>query len=102
MAVNKKSGAGHLFVRLLGLTGLFVAAGAALVRFAFEDEQVKLNATNAVWGGLAAVGFALLFELPRLFGMLTSRRGAVGGSVIVQIVLAIALTAGVNKLAFDY
>jgi hypothetical protein len=101
MAV-KKSSAGLLFVRLLGLTGLFVAAGGALVWVAFDDERFRQFGLNAVWGGLGALGVALLCELPALFGMMTSRRGAVGGSVVVQVALAIALALGVNIFAFEH
>jgi hypothetical protein len=102
MAVKGKASAGHLFARLLGMTGLLVAAGGALVWYVYRSAQPDLaeQALYVVWGGLAAAGIWILAEIPAFFMQMSSRRGAVGSSVFVQIALALALFAGINAFAF--
>lgn len=102
MAVNKGIGTGHLLLRLLGLTGAFVAVAAAVVWKIFPDGDVKEQSLYAVYGGLGALAIGLLAELPGIFGMVTSRRGALGTTVFVQVALAIALVVGVNAFSFDH
>ncbi len=112
MAVNKGSNAAHMLLRLFGLTGLFVVAAGGLVWYAFHGidhvemmfrpEEIVQCAAYAVAGGLGAFAFALLFELPGFFGMMSSRRGAVGGSVFVQIVMALVLVGGINAFALSH
>lgn len=103
MAVRKGSMT-HFFVWLLGLTGVFVAAGGALVwrLFAADNPELSRWGQYACFGGLAAIALTFLYEIPRLARGMTSRRGAVGGSVVVQVALAIALAIGVNAFAFRH
>lgn len=103
MAVNKGFSAGLLFLRLLCLTGLFVAAGGGLVWYLFRGSDAALSNYGlfAAWGGLGAVGLTILCEIPRILSGMSSRRGAVGSNVFVQIVVALALVAGINAFAFE-
>jgi hypothetical protein len=88
----------HLFARILGLAGLVAAAAGLGLYFAVARYQ-ELGRSIAL-GGAAAVVLSLLFEVRGLLRLALSRRGAVGLSVTLQIVLAVALLAGANAFAF--
>jgi hypothetical protein len=90
----------HLGARLLGLTGL-VAGSAGLGVYAFVPEY-REEAQIVALGGGAAVALALLFEVRGLLRLALSRRGAVGLSVTLQVLLAAAILAGANAFAFKY
>ncbi|MEI7684100.1 MAG: hypothetical protein WCL32_03680 [Planctomycetota bacterium] len=102
MAVAKGFSAGLLFLRLLCLTGVFVAAGGGLAWYLFRGDDARWSEIGmyVAWGGLAAVGLTLLIEIPKIFGGLSSRRGAVGVNVVAQIALAFAVVGGINVFTF--
>ncbi len=96
MALISQSSFWFFLLRLAGLTGLFLAlAGLALWRaIGIEAGLIVLLV------GAGLVGIGLLGEIPVLLGSWLSRRGAAGGSVVVQIALASLLLAGVNYFSF--
>jgi hypothetical protein len=87
----------HLFVRFLGLTGLFAAVVGGFLWLILEKERLGMIA--AIAGG-AAVLLALLFEIKPLVQGMASRRGAFGFNVFFQIALAVAVVVIVNLASF--
>lgn len=96
MALSERRSTTHFLFRLTGLTGLVVAIVGLTLWQAIGTECGRLVAL--VGGGLFALG--LLGEIPGLIDASRSRRGAVGGSVILQILLATVLVVGVNVFSF--
>src|SRR5262245_1206569 len=86
----------HLISRLIGLTGA-LAAAIGLVLWLVADEEIG---RQIALGGGAAVALALLVELAALVRLATSRRGAVGSNVLLQVVLATLILGGVNVFSF--
>ena len=83
---------------LAGLTGL-LAALAGLVLWSVDVTPAGIVLALA-GGGLAAI--ALLTEIKGGVDLITGRRGAMGSTVVVQLVLAVLLLAGVNFFSFHY
>lgn len=96
MGKNSWKTFGHLLARLIGLTGLVVAI-AGLVIWHEADEELGQMLTY-IGGGMAA--FGLLVELIAVVALLLSRRGAMGSNVLVQVLIATLLLAGVNVFSF--
>src|SRR5262245_58557820 len=92
----------HLLVRILGLTGVVVAI-VGLVLWTYYDDLVLLLLADTqagsqlpvgmllTIGGAALAAVALLVEIVALFRIMFSRRGAVGGNVALQALIATAL-----------
>src|SRR5688572_14315385 len=95
MAV-KKSSFHHFLLRLAGVTGLFVAIVGLVLWLAIGEW----SGAYVAGGGGALVLLAVLMELPGLTQGVMSRRGAVGGAVLVQIILAAILFIGINVFSF--
>lgn len=89
----------HLLMRLLGLTGVAAAFFGLILALSLKDSYVGLMIIAA---GTIAMGVALLFELKGVYEDMSSRRGAFGLNVFVQIVLAIAVVAIVNVISFNH
>ncbi|MCI0376330.1 MAG: hypothetical protein L0215_01860 [Gemmataceae bacterium] len=96
MALNNSFSFFHFLLRFIGLTGLFGGLVGLALWQGIGIEQGRLVAL--IGAGMLALG--LLGELRGAFGMTFSRRGAVGVSVTLQIVLALALLAGLNYFSF--
>lgn len=92
---RRKSG-WHFFARFAGLTGLLVAA-VGLVVWSRADEDVGMYVALA---GAVLVVIALAAEVPALAGLASSRRGALGSSAFLQVLLAAVLLAGLNVFSF--
>lgn len=88
----------HFLVRLVGLTGLLVV-GLGLGFFFLAD--VPLGLLLLIVGGVLA-GLTLLSEILRAMQQVTGQRGARGGSVAGQIVLALILVGGLNVFSFAH
>src|SRR2546423_10876073 len=96
MAHKSQKAFWHLVARLVGLTGgLAVVVGYVVWREADEELGREI-----MLGGAGAVALALLVELAGLVLLASSRRGAVGSNVVLQVLLAAALVAGVNLFSF--
>src|SRR5262245_54682895 len=112
----------RFLIRFLGLTGLLLAgAGASVLyaqRFASQvehradwnvtaqlaGEQGQVTQVGAVLltaGGAAAL-VALIIELLSAAQLSAGRRSALGGNVLVQVVLAAALLIAVNVWSFHH
>jgi hypothetical protein len=83
----------HFCARLVGLCGLTAALVGAFIWVILEDEY---HGVRVIGAGLIAVAVALIFETRTIAQLLTSRRGAFGINVLVQIVLALAIVGGAN------
>ena len=120
----------HFLIRFLGLTGLFAAGVGAVLAYqhglwpglesAYHEswsalgervntllregagEPVATAAVYLVAGGAAAALVALLVELLGGLGFTAGRRSAFGVNAAVQVVLAVALLAGVNWWSFGH
>ncbi|MFL5341294.1 MAG: hypothetical protein ACJ8F7_14205 [Gemmataceae bacterium] len=107
----------HFFLRLLGLTGLLVAAAGAVGVVAYIDPltwpayQAALSGTTGqreqvvaimLAAGAGVALLALLIELLTGLRNAAGRRSVLGGNVVVQIALAIALLVGVNVWSFEH
>jgi len=89
----------HFVVRLLGVTGLFLA-GVGLSAWAATSEDWGLKL--AIGSGIV-VALALLVEVRNIVALAFSRRGALGFNVFVQVLLAAVLLAGLNAFSlFHY
>src|SRR5687767_11585 len=96
LSKNTQGIAGHFWVRLAGLTGALLLV-VGLVVIASADGPAGL--ILAVLGGaLAAV--AVVVEVKAAADLFRSRRGAVGSNVLLQVLLAVVLLAGVNAFSF--
>src|SRR5260370_617825 len=107
----------HFLIRFLGLTGLLLAAGGAIGAAAYLDHWTVANFENALAGasgkrlqvasvclaagGVAAI-VALVLELLVGLKNAAGRRSALGGNVMVQIALALALLVGLNLWSFGH
>src|SRR5687767_15153056 len=90
----------HFCARLVGLCGLTAALVGAFIWVMLEDEY---HGVRVIGAGLIAVAVALIFETRTIAQLLTSRRGAFGINVLVQIVLALAIVIGANFYSlFNY
>src|SRR5438128_12601641 len=86
----------HFLIRLVGLTGLFVAGvGLVLTVVAWQELGRQL----ALGGGAAAL-LALLLELIGMVRLTAGRRSVFGTNVVLQVVLAGALLVGLNAFSF--
>ncbi|HEV3257786.1 MAG TPA: hypothetical protein VG013_12950 [Gemmataceae bacterium] len=92
----------HLLARMAGLTGLVVAA-AGLVLMAVSRHAPGVSSVVgvalAVGGGIVAL-LALLLEIRQGMSLVTGQRGALGSSVVFQVLLAAALLVGANVFSF--
>src|SRR5258706_4569450 len=104
----------RFLIRFLGLTGLFLAAAGALVLDAqgadwnvtaeLAGEQGEVTQVGAILlvAGAAAAVIALLVELLSTAQTSAGRRSALGGNVIVQVLLAAVLLVAVNVWSFSH
>jgi hypothetical protein len=109
----------HFLLRLLGLTGLLVAAVGLVLLTVYHQAPLDNGAEpdavqpwTLAWleepgvyltlGGSALAGLALLVELGVGLYFLSGRRGAFGSNVAVQIALAVALVVGINFFSFSH
>src|SRR5439155_17494244 len=109
---------GHFLIRLAALTGL-LAAGVGLVLVALSLQGASLRSWSdlapnfqsfnikdlglgliLVGGLLALVG--LVVEIKVSLGAVAGQRGAFGSNVILQILLAAVLLAGLNVFSFQH
>src|SRR5262249_42991816 len=103
--------------RLLGLTGLLVAAAGAIGTIAYIDPLTVPNLQAAISGasgqtkqivatmlaaGAAVTLLVLLLEVLFSLRNATGRRSALGSNVVLQIALAIVLVVGVNVWSFSH
>lgn len=96
MTDNKSSQ--QLFrIRLAGLTGLGIIL-VGLILWASLDHWLPGVLVTLLGAGL--LGFALVVEIKKLLEVVLSRRGAVGGNVALQVLLATLLVVGVNVFSF--
>jgi len=95
MAV-KNASFGHFLLRVAGVTGFFAAVVGLVLWLAMGVPDGMYVAA----GGGALVALALLLDIPTLLRGTMSKRGAVGGTVVLQILLAIALFTGVNVFSY--
>lgn len=96
MALNTNKPLGQFLLRLAGVTGLFAGIAGLVLWLAIDVAEGLFVAL----GGLVLVAVAVALEVPLLSQGLMSRRGAVGGIVLAQIVLASVLVVGVNVFSF--
>ena len=82
----------HFLARLFGLTGLLVAAAGGVVANVLPGD---VGRSMMITGSILAL-LALLVEIKVALGQTAGRRGAVGSNVVIQVVLAAALLAGVK------
>jgi hypothetical protein len=110
MAVNSVVNTFHLLFRLIGLTGLLALVVAVVIWNVVPGDgwQVygyDLPGAPLAWqiglAAAAAVLLALLFEIRGVAGLFTSRKAALGSNVLVQVILATVLLAGVNYFALN-
>jgi hypothetical protein len=87
----------HLICRLAGLTGLAVGVVGLVLRQEYDAEIGTMVAL--VGGGLLAI--PLLVEIVLICRTALSARGAMGGNVALQVVLAMALLVGINVFSFN-
>src|SRR5262249_49408448 len=104
----------RLFGRILGLTGFFAALVAVFVLAALgTDASVNGlkdalatpgNQQIATWVLLGGTAITVLVVLIELIGMVggSGQRSATGANAPIQIVLALAVFAGLNVVSFDY
>lgn len=96
MALKKYDTPSHFWLRLSGITGVFVVLAGLVLWLGIGRAE---GAYLALGGGLLIL-LAVAREIPLLKQNLTSRRGAAGSSVVLQILLAVVLLAGVNVFSF--
>ena len=89
----------HLLLRLAGLTGLMAAAVGLVIWLSLGETFLG---KIVFFAGAGLLVLALLGEIGGIFGLLVSRRGAVGVNVALQIVLAGVLVIGVNVFSFNF
>ena len=88
----------HFTARFIGLTGALTACIGLFIWKILGDELIGLSVATL---GLAAIALGLLFELRGVANALSSRRGAFGLNVVLQIVVIFALAIGVNVFSFE-
>ncbi len=105
----------RLFGRVLGLTGIFAALVGLFVLLALGRDisidhlrsDLTTSGTTQQWatcllvGGVAVAALILLLELFTWLGG-SGQRSMTGLNAIAQVVLALAVFAGINVLAFNY
>src|SRR5262245_18714348 len=107
----------RFLLRFLGLTGLLLA-GAGVIGLATEPGGLTLEQFRAAWqgkgseiaviagyllaAGLAVAALILLVELLSAARQTAGRRGALGGNVLIQVLLAIALLIGFNVFSYSH
>jgi ABC-type uncharacterized transport system len=109
---------GHFLIRLMGLTGLLLASvGLFLAIHVLPSDplQIWVHLTSesvfrgikilavglTVCGGLLAL-IALVVEIKVGLRAVAGQRGAFGSNVVIQILLAIILLAGLNAFSFKH
>jgi hypothetical protein len=88
----------HFLARFFGLSGALAACVGAFIWQILGNEEIG---SIVVTLGLSAVAFGLLFELRGVAKTVSSRRGAFGLNVVLQIVVLMALVVGVNVFSFE-
>jgi hypothetical protein len=84
-------------MRLAGLTGLMAVIVGLVLWLAIGVEEEGRTVTLV---GAALLGLSVLVELKGVLGAVLSQRGAMGSNVALQVVLALALLAGINAFSF--
>lgn len=101
MAIKRRSSSFwnvlHFLVRFVGITGVATVLAGWFIYSVLKNE---FAGTLVIASSLAAVAVAVLFEARDIAGLASSRRGAFGLNVLLQIAGAIVLVGGVN--AFSY
>jgi hypothetical protein len=87
----------HLLFRLVGLTGVMALFVALVLWSVMPGDELPWQVGM---GGAVAVALALLFEIRGVAGLFSSRRAALGSNILVQVILATTLLAGVNAFSF--
>lgn len=87
----------HLLARVLGMSGIMAALVGAFMWFVLEDEY---RGMMTVIVGLGVATLALFFEVRTISQLLSSRRGAFGFNVLLQIVIVLAIVGGANYFSF--
>jgi len=118
MALRQKGSTLHFLARAAGLTGLLLVGVGLVVLFsssvdveAFLEDLLRDFDTQALVSveglGVVLAGLGVVLLVPALLveslgvgRVLSSRRAALGSNVVVQIVLAVLLLAGVNAFSF--
>ncbi len=98
MASNNGGTLGHFLARLAGLTGLVVAV-TGLIVWLETDDSLGLILTCI---GLGAFLVGAAVEIAARVGAALSSRGAVGGNVLAQLLLAALLLVGINVFSFNH
>ncbi len=99
MALRSVASRLHLLFRLLGLTGLMAVIVALVLWSALRENELPWQIGI---GGAIAIGLALLFETRGVAALFRSRRTSLGTNVLLQVMLAAALLAGVNYFSFQH
>ena len=86
----------HLVLRIIGVTGLAIAAMGAILWLSLAQVE---DGRLLTYVGVGLIGLAILFEFPGWMKQFASRRGAMGANVIFQCALAVGLLGGVNWFA---
>src|SRR5206468_8909919 len=109
---------GHFLIRLAGLTGL-LAAGVGLVLVALALQGAPLRSWNDLAPNFQSLGIkdvglglillggflafiALIVEIKVGLSAVAGQRGAFASNVVVQILLAVILLAGLNVFSFNH
>jgi hypothetical protein len=101
MALKSAYSGLHLLFRMLGLTGLMTLVVAAVLWASLPEEHQDVALMMGL-GGAAAVILALLVEMRGVVHLFGSRRAALGSNVILQVLLAAVLVAGLNWWSFHH
>src|SRR5262249_44079380 len=107
----------HFWMRLSGLTGFVVliagiavlivtAVGGSQAVAAGQPEQQAAGVAFGLLVGIGGIvlggillGVAIFVEVQAILAATLSQKGAVGGNVALQVILAAVLLAGVNLYA---
>jgi hypothetical protein len=113
----------HFLIRFLGLSGLLCLGGGVALAFLqgapsweslsdwttlrplLQGQSADLATCMTTWfllGGAAAAALALAIEILGALGAVAGRRSALGFNASLQMVLAIALLAGVNWYSYSH
>src|SRR5438552_1124163 len=102
----------RFLIRFLALTGLLLAAAAAIglvsqradwnltAEMAGEQGQTTQVLAIVLTSGFAAAVIGLIIEVLSGAQISAGRRSALGANVIAQVLLALVLVAGVNVWSF--
>src|SRR2546425_510486 len=87
----------HLLLRLIGLVGSALAIVGCFLWLVLDRNVLGISLLGA---GSAAVALAIGYELKVLGQGISSRRGAFGMNVFVQIALAVGVVVIANVVSF--